>query len=135
MDGMAAKFTTTDWSLTIKSNRVSLITTDMDPAKPNSLYQDMFISDNIFAAAGNGFAARYLTITNNQFIFEAQQAQSIVQCFLIGLSDIVIGNSGAPAKAVTGAIALNSIDAIALSGIRGGGIAQAQILNLLDVVV
>lgn len=127
----------TDWSLTIRGNRLGIVVTDTNRTKPQDLYQDMFVSENIFQLPGNSFGSRFLSIIGNQFLAvpDAIQRLAPVQAFIIGYNIMVTGNSATPGMAVTGAPLISYIDAIVLGAIKGDGVGPAQLLNLMNVVV
>lgn len=125
----------TDWSLVIRGNRIGIVLTDVNRAKPHELYQNMIVSENIFQFGANSFAAKYLNIINNQFLFEDPNHKPVVVSYILGFNLVVMGNSSFTAKlhsVPTGLI--NSIDAIDLSMIVGKGSGPAQILNLVNVI-
>ena len=128
----------TDWSLTIRGNRLGAIVTDVNRKKPQDLYQDLFISENIFQFPGNSFAGKFLNVVNNQFLFTDNNPdhKPVTLAYVVGVNLIVMGNNGVTTKPSGhfGGL-LGTIDVIVLSTIRGGGIGPAQTLNLVNVDV
>lgn len=122
------------WALTIRGNNFGFLITNVDQQKPHNLYQNLFITDNIFQFAGNSFLATFLHVANNQFLFEDNPPKAVVQAYILGHNVIVMGNSGTSTR-VTGGPAplLGVIDAIVFANIRGAGINNAQVLNLVNV--
>lgn len=128
------KVKSTGWSLTIRNNRIGAIVTDIDVQKPFNLYQDIFISENMFQFAANSFLAKFLHVTNNQFLYE-EPGKPVLQAYIFGENIITIGNSGSTTRVATGPFnLLGTIDAIVNGAIRGNGSGASQILNLVNVV-
>ena len=122
------------WALTIRGNSFGFLITNVDQQKPHNLYQNLFVTDNIFQFAGNSFLATFLHVANNQFLFEDTPPKAVVQAYILGHNIIVMGNSGTSTR-VTGGPAplLGVIDAIVFANIRGAGTNNAQVLNLVNV--
>ncbi len=125
----------TDWSLTIRGNRIGLMMTDVNRPKPQDLYQNMIISENIFQFPLNSFGAKYTSMINNQFLFEQTEQAQAVLAYVLGFFIVIMGNSNRFSGGHTpGFLQTGALDVIALLSIKGDGVGSNQLLNLVNVI-